>query len=186
MSEWITVVEMSEKTNIRQETLKRYMSMYKHLLRIKKEHGTDQLHEDCFDVLTKIRELYKQGKTNEEVDKLLTSSGTPMIVDVVSESGEIVSADMSKVVSDIKTALAEQKQASSKQKELNKILLNLLKTHSEKPDAPQKYIEDSVKRRDEQLMKSLRASQKAKKLSLSVQASEKEEKKDSWFKRIFK
>ncbi|OKL35991.1 MerR family transcriptional regulator [Domibacillus mangrovi] len=186
MSEWITVVEMSKKTNIPQETVKRYMSMHEHLLRMKKEHGTYQLHEDCFDVLTKIRELYKQGKMNEEVDKLLTSSGTPMMVDVASEADEIVSADMSKVVADIKVALEEQKQASSKQKELNKILLNLLKTHSEKLDAPQKYIEDSVKRRDEQLMESLRISQKAKKLSLSVQASEKEEKKESWFKRIFK
>ncbi|MGG3450296.1 DUF3967 domain-containing protein [Domibacillus aminovorans] len=186
MSEWITVVEMSEKTNIRQETLKRYMSMHKHLLRMKKEHGTYQLHEDCYDVLTKIRELYKQGKTNKDVDKLLTSSGIPMTIDVVSESGEIVSADMSEVVSNIKAALEEQKQASAKQKDFNEILLNLLETQSEKFDARRKYIKDSVNRRDEQLMASLRASQEAKKSLLSTQTSEKEEKKKSWFKRIFK
>ena len=110
--------------------------MHKHLLIMKKEHGIHQLHEDCFDALTKILELYKYGKTNEDVDKLLPSSGSPMTVEVVGESGEIVNDDISEVDSDIKAALGEKKQASAKQKDFNEILLNLLETQSEKFDTP--------------------------------------------------
>lgn len=182
---WFTVAEMSKKTNIPHEILDGYMLMHKHLLKIKKENGTPQLHEDCVNMLTKINELYKEGKTNKEVDKLLTLPVISMPVDVVSESGEIVSADMGEIVSDIKMALREQKQTSAKQKVFNDILLNLLETQSKKFDAQKKYIEDNVKRRDEQLMESLRVSQEAKKLSLSARASEKEKKKEPWFKRIF-
>ncbi|NEW00681.1 hypothetical protein GYH73_002360 [Bacillus megaterium] len=51
----------------------------------------------------RIRELYGNGKNAEEVDKILTSQGVPVTVEVVSETGEQESAELSEVVMDIKS-----------------------------------------------------------------------------------
>ncbi|WP_338789717.1 DUF3967 domain-containing protein (plasmid) [Priestia megaterium] len=180
MSEWFTVPQTSEKTGIPQQTLRRYIASHAHLLRIKKEHKAYQLHKDCLDVLARIRELYGNGKNAEEVDKILTAQGVPVTVEVVSETGEQESADLSEVVMDIKKALDEQK-------EFNKQLLEKFKEQEELLVSQQKYIDEKLKQRDEQLMLSMREMQETKLLaSITKENANTEEKKESWFTKLFK
>ncbi|PFK03453.1 hypothetical protein COI96_00040 [Priestia megaterium] len=180
MSEWFTVPQTSEKTGIPQQTLRRYIASHAHLLRIKKEHKAYQLHKECLDVLARIRELYGKGKNSEEVDKILASEGVPITVEVVSETGEQESTDLSEVMMDIKQALDEQK-------EFNKQLLDKFKEQEELLVAQQKYIDEKLKQRDEQLMLSMREIQEAKLLASPTKEDiTTEEKKDSWFIRLFK
>ena len=81
---------------------------------------------------------------------------------------------------DIKKALDEQK-------EFNKQLLEKFKEQEELLVSQQKYIDEKLKQRDEQLMLSMREMQETKLLaSISKEGAITEEKKESWFTKLFK
>lgn len=169
MSEWYTVADMSKKTNIPQQTLRRYMQQHKHLLRIKKEHRSYQLHQECVEILKKIREAYKSGKTQDEIDRLITNSGIPMTIDVIDESsGEQVSVSATEALDEIKEKLEEQKQ-------FNETLLELFKAQAKKMDEQQQYFQEVIRNKDEMLMESLRETKEVQQLLLATHEEKQEE-----------
>lgn len=169
MSEWYTVADMSKKTNIPQQTLRRYMQQHKHLLRIRKEHRSYQLHQECAEILKKIREAYKSGKTQDEIDKLITNSGIPMTIDVVDESsGEQISVSATEALEEIKAQLEEQKQ-------FNETLIELFKAQAKRMDEQQKYFQEAITKKDEMLMESLRETKEVQQLLLDMQEVKEEE-----------
>lgn len=104
----------------------------------------------------------------------------PITVDVVSETAEQESVNPSEVVINIKKALDEQK-------EFNKKLLQTFEDHEQLLAAQQKYIDQKLKHRDEQLMLSMREMQEAKLLASPMKKDTNvQAKKQSWFTGLFK
>lgn len=197
MEEWITAMEASERTGIPTPSIRRYMSIHKRFLRIKRQHKSYYLHTDCIKVFNKVRDLYQKGKTQQEVDDILAYEGMPSVINMVDEEGMRDTVEVGEIVAEIKASLDEQKV-------FNEELLKMVKLQSQKLDEQEKllkeqrvYIETSLKSRDEQLMLSLRELQQSKMLAASAQEENKKEdaihtisnnevKKEPWFKRFFK
>lgn len=90
---WLTVSEVSERTDIPPETVRRYLTRHSLHLQSKKGHKSYQIAESCIPVLIQIRTLYAEGKQADEVETALARSGRPTIVSV-NEYGESVNVNV--------------------------------------------------------------------------------------------
>lgn len=173
-NEWMTVSEMSEKINIPAESLRRYIRSHNVHLKVKKVSKKYYLHDDCVTVIQQIRTLYNEGKTVEEVEETLSASGIPMTLTVKTDDDERMTVHVADELKEIKSRL-------DKQEEFNKALLQKL-------DEQQKYIEESIERRDRQLMIALKESQEERKQQFELEQAMIEAaatKKKGFWRRLF-
>lgn len=84
---WLTVSEVSERTEIPPETVRRYLTRHSLHLQSKKGHKSYQIAESSIPVFMQIRTLYAEGKQADEVETALAKSGRPTIISV-NEHGE--------------------------------------------------------------------------------------------------
>lgn len=149
-NEWITVSEMSEKINIPTESLRRYIRSHNVHLKVKKVSKKYYLHDDCVTVIQRIRALYNEGKTVEEVEETLSKVGIPMTLTVEDNNDDrMVTVHIADELKAIRSQLTDQN-------EFNKMLIEELRNQKE-------YIEQSIERRDRQLMEVLKESQEVRK-----------------------
>lgn len=145
--EWLSVSEVSEKVNIPVETIRRYIRSHNVHLKVKKLHKKYYLHDEALTVVEQIRGLYAEGKNVEEVEEILSLKGVPMTLTVKNEDDERVTVHVADELKAIRQQLKEQNQFNIK-------LLEELKNQRD-------YIENSIEKRDRQLMELLKESQQA-------------------------
>lgn len=175
VSEWYSVMDMAEKTGIPHQTLRRYMTSHSHLLKMKKQHKAYQIHEECIDTFNKMRELYSDGKTQEQVDSVLASTGITVTIDMPNENGEQVSVNVASVLVNIQDKMNEQENHI-------KELTESIRMQSKQIDQQQQYIKESLEMRDRLLMESLKESQETRK---QIAVAEEEKKKGGFWSRLF-
>ncbi|MES5943924.1 MULTISPECIES: MerR family transcriptional regulator [unclassified Bacillus cereus group] len=161
-NEWITVSEVSERSGIPVETIRRYIRTHGHHLKVRKLHKKYHLHDECMTVIDQIRNLYAQGKNVNEVDQALSNAGVPLTITVepnVHDSHEQHEHDER-----LENILIEMQKKLDQQQEFNRLLLDRL-------DHQQKYIEDRLENRDRMLMESIRQLQEEKQARLKVAAT---------------
>lgn len=200
-NEWLTVAEASEKTKIPVETIRRYIRNHGHHLKVKKLQKKYYLHEECMNVIEKIRELYMDGKEVTEVDERLAKAGVPLTITVTATEDDRddrhevhneshdgrTNEQLLKELLEMKEMFLQQQEfnkqqqeATRKQEEFNKQLVDRLAKQ-------EKYIAEKVEERDKILMDSMRQSLLEHKQALIEVSttSQQLEKKKSFWSRLF-
>lgn len=176
-NEWLTVSEVSEKINIPVETIRRYIRGHSVHLKVKKQGKKYFLHNDAMTVIKQIRAFYDRGMNADEVEENLSSSGIPMTITVKDDNDEAMTVHVADELKEIKRALKEQKQ-------FNQMLLQKLDQQNEHLQSQQDYIKQSLERRDQQLLESIRSVQEHKQAEIEA-AANLEESKKGFFARLF-
>lgn len=126
-NEWLTVSEISEKTKIPAETIRRYIREHGIHLKIKKSGKEYRIHDESVNVIEKIRVLKESGKNKEEVEETLAASGIPLTITIKNEHDERMTVHVNDELQEIKKALLEQRQFNEQQKQFNLQLLQEIK-----------------------------------------------------------
>jgi DNA-binding transcriptional MerR regulator len=161
MKEWVPVSEVEEETGIPNGTIRRYIRQHGFYLQVRKKHKNYEIERESIEIIKEIRGLYSEGKKVEQIDDILSQRGRSMTV-TVEEDDKQVNVEVGKVLSELRSDMNDLK-------DFNRALLERL-------DKRDQYIEESIKKRDEQLMNVLREFQETKRLTAAT-----EEEKKSWW-----
>lgn len=153
--EWFTVSEIEKETNIPHQTIRRYIKAHGHHMILRKKHKSYFISGKSIKVILKIRNMYSEGKTSEQVDEYLANSGIPVIIDVKIED-EQVSINFPEVLLELKNNMSKVNEKLSEQEKFNQLLIEKLAEQNEHMEKQQKYIEEKLSKRDEALVHSLR------------------------------
>lgn len=164
MDNWYTIKETEEHTKIPHQTIRRYIDRHGYHLKLKRKHKSILLHETSIETLQKIRLWYSENNTADQVDELLVNDGVPMTIEYDEKDHENVSINFPKVLSSLEKTMSEQR-------EFNEHLLHHLskqdeymRKQDEKIQHQQQLIDDSLAKRDEQLIAVMREIQQTKQL----------------------
>ncbi|MFB8427028.1 MerR family transcriptional regulator [Priestia megaterium] len=182
MSKWYTINELEEKTSIPHQTIRRYIDRHSQHFNIKRKYKSYLLSEDAVEVIHQIRTLYGKGMNAEQVDEELNTSGLPIEYVINDEKSMIT---MGSAFENMQESLQALHEKHEKQEEFNRQLIDSLQKQ-------EKYIQNSIDRRDKQLTESIREQQDIKKMLLEIKESQKEiaaasqkENKKGWLQRLF-
>lgn len=175
MKEWLNINELSEQTLIPDTTVRRYIQKFPDFFTYKGGSRSRRYESSGIKVLKRIKNLYDQGYETDQVDEVLRQE-FPVIVDgdTVADNTEKAYTPTLATVEDV----AEIKDALKEQREFNKLLL-------EKLDNQERYIKESIEKRDQVLMETMRVMQEERK-AIQETASTKEEEKLSFWGKLFK
>lgn len=151
--EWFSNQEVSQIFNIPNESIRRYTGQFRTYIKVKKMGKKNIIHRDSLDVFKLIREGFEEGKVYDQVVDMIIKNGTPATYTVKHEEGS--SDQVNEQLNEMMKLLEKQQKMFEEQQQFNKVLVQELKQQRE-------YIENSIKRRDEQLMKSIRSNQDSK------------------------
>lgn len=182
---WYKITELADKLNIPHQTLRRYLTNHKHLIRIRKQHKAYNIHEESIPVIKNMRGLYEEGKTTEEVDRILTDSGVPVTIDIKNDEGKREKHEIGEILTKMNEKLEKQADRLGQQDEHIRSLTESIQKQNEILNNQSKYIEESLERRDRLLVESLRESMQSSLLLASAKEEENNnnlEKKSFWEK----
>lgn len=182
MSEWLTIADLADRTDIAESTVRRYLHRFSTFFDTKGGKRYKQYEVTAVRILVRVRELYDLGHESVEVRRIL-STEYAMIIDGVSSEIKDEDTQENSVTPALATVedVAEIKELLKQQQEFNKALLDKLNNQD-------LYIRESMNKRDALLVESLRTIQEEKRAMLETAASEdkRDEKKPSFFSRFFK
>lgn len=174
MKEWFTITELAEKTNIPDTTIRRYIQKFPDFFHFKGGSRSKRYEEISIKILVRIKNLFDGGFETDQVDATLRSE-FPMVVDGDKQEEKETKTPALATAEDI----AEIKEALKAQAEFNKRLV-------EKLDNQERYIKESIEKRDHLLVESIRQFQEEKKqLLIETAAAREEESQTPWYKKIF-
>lgn len=160
MEEWLSISQLSNKTEIPESTVRRYTNKFDKFFRYEKRSRGKKYHPESLEVLNRIATLYNDELQADEIEERLARD-FPFAVAVESER------EKSTPIKSIERQFQEFKE---QQEQFNKELLeNLLKQ--------QEYINNSIKKRDQELLKVLEEAQQTRK---EIAAAKQEDKKKWW------
>lgn len=175
MKEWYTIAELAEKTSIPDTTIRRYIAKFNGFFVFKGGSRSRRYEETAIKILIRIKNLFDSGYETDQVDATLRNEFA-MVVDDGDKNEKESATPALATAEDI----VEIKEALKQQQEFNKFLV-------EKLDHQEKFIKESIERRDAQLMESIRTMQEERRLMIetaSAVAAEQQEKK-GFFSRLF-
>lgn len=169
---WITASEIAKQANIPESTTRRYLNNFESFFKYQDRSRGRRYHPDAVVVVTRIQSLYSAGAESEEIVENLEKE-FPITVNSHDPSTDIpppvapyaTAEDLAKVIEGLE-------QQRKQQEEFNKALIDRL-------DERDRYIEESIRKRDENLMVVLREIQDSKK-QIAAAEEEKEIKKPWW------
>lgn len=167
MKEWYTITELAEKTNIPDTTIRRYIAKFNSFFVFSGGSRSRRYEETAIKVLIRIKNLFDSGYETDQVNHAL-SNEFPVVIDGEKEN-EVNTPAVLATSEDI----FEIKQALKQQTEFNKLLI-------EKLEHQERYIKESLKKRDLQLVESLKAIQEERKALIESAAAQ--EKKGLFFR----
>lgn len=170
---------MADLTGIPHQTLRRYVTNHSHHLIMKKKHKSYLISEDSIKVLERIRTLYGDGKSIEEVDNALASEGVPMSITVTDDEKQM-SINIGEALIHQQNTIKNINEKLDEQMKFNASLLEALQRQDEQMRKQQEYIEKRLEERDKNLMTVIREMQETKK-----QIAVAEEKGKSFWTRFF-
>lgn len=172
--EWLTVLAVQKQTGIPDATIRRYIRNHGHHLNIRKKGKSYSIANESIDTMEKIRALYEDGKSFEQVEESLIKSGTPMTVTVI-EDDESMNVNVGEALVSMDERIDEQ----------NKIIRSLVEQVQKQQDflqQQQEFITNTLEERDKQLIHVIRETQEAKK---QIAATKNKEEKKGWLQRLF-
>ncbi|MGM9923898.1 MAG: hypothetical protein ACI35R_06615 [Bacillus sp. (in: firmicutes)] len=69
---WLSVSEIEKITNVPNRTIRRYIERHNEHLQLRKNGNSYVIHERCVTVIVKIRDLYREGKTQAAINTMLS------------------------------------------------------------------------------------------------------------------
>lgn len=171
MREWLNIQELAHQTNIPDTTIRRYISKFSTFFIYKGGARSRRYEDTAVKVLIRIKQLYDDGHESEEVDNTLRNEFSVVIDGDNEESFEKASTPALATADD----MAEIKEALKQQQEFNKLLI-------EKLADQERYIKETLEKRDHLFLESIKTIQEEKAL---LEAASTEEKKPSFFNRLF-
>ena len=108
--QWFSVTELSEKLDIPDATIRRYIRQHGHHLQLRKRHKSYLIAAESLEVLIQIREAYAAGKGVDDVEDVLAASGAPTIITVTDTkgNGERVTVDLLEALFTLQKTVNEQ------------------------------------------------------------------------------
>jgi len=178
MKEWMNINELAERTLIPDTTVRRYISKFSTYFFSKGGARSKRYEDSGVKVLIRIKQLYDDGFESDEVDRVLKKEFA-VVVDGDNEQ-EQTAKPVTPTLATVED-IAKIMDALKQQQDFNKLLIDKLANQD-------KYIRESMEKRDNLLLESLRAIQDEKLAIAETTASNegKDEKKPSFFSRIFK
>jgi hypothetical protein len=182
--QWLTVTEIEQKHGVPAPTTRRYLQRHGHKLNIKKRGKSYLIDEESIEVIIKIRDLYSEGKSEQEIDGILSNMGVPTTITIEEDGKEIevptdkILMDMHNELQDVKRFNRELLDRSDRQEEFNRQLLERL-------DQQQMHIDKKLDERDERLMIALRKSMETQKMIAATQEQEPKKENKGFFSRFF-
>lgn len=173
VTEWLNIQELADQTNIPDTTIRRYISKFGAFFIFKGGARSRRYEDTAVKVLIRIKQLYDNGHESEEVDNTLRKEFAVIIDGDKEEPFEKTITPALATADD----MAEIKEALKQQQEFNKLLI-------EKLVDQERYIKESLEKRDHLFLESIKAIQEEKR-TLLEKTSPAEEKKPSFFKRFF-
>lgn len=182
MRNYLTIAEISEQVGIPNSTCRRYLTSFETFFIVKGGSRLKKYEQQAVDVLKRIKQLYEDGQDTNEIHSVLVNE-FPLVINgdeqqegTNKQQTAVSTLATSEDITEIKTALEQQRQFSEQQQEFNKMLLQKLNEQNE-------YIKESLERRDQQLLESIRQLQEQKQQAqLEVATSQH---KRGFFSRLF-
>ncbi len=170
MINYLTISEICKGTNISNSSCRRYLSEFDEFFSVKGGSRVKKYEEQAVNVIRRIKHLYDEGKDKDEIYNVLINE-FPLVVndDEQRNIDSVPGLATSEDIAMIKESLEEQKK-------FNADLLKRL-------DRQQEYIDQSMKKRDQELILTMQESLEAKKQIAT--AAEKEPEKQGFFSRLF-
>lgn len=165
MEKYYTILQLEPMTDIPHPTIRRYIERHGHHLKMKKKHKTVLVAEESVKTLIKIRMLYADRLTIEDVDNALATQGIPVTIQVETDDEKQIKMDLSAVM----TMLSKQ------QEEFHKEQMEMMESNKAeimmKQEQDKKEILNEIKRiekeRDEKFVKGLKEVLESKKEAAS-------------------
>jgi len=184
MKEWLSIKEMAEKTKIPDPSIRRYIEKFSSFFTHKGGARSKRYEDTGLKVLLRIKQLYDEGYETDGIDGILRKEFAVIIDD--DSVGENVEKAVTPTLAtaedmaEIKKALEEQREFNKQQQVFNQALI-------EKLNAQENYIKESLVKRDQQLLESMKQSMKEQQAVAEMAATvEREQKvKSSFWSRLF-
>lgn len=103
--DWTTVREVSERLDVPERTLRRWIELHGPFIGAKKEGRRILIPMESVDALREIRDLYADGMTAQEVTERLRSDGLPMTIDMA-DGGPPVAVNVAEALQELSKAVA--------------------------------------------------------------------------------
>lgn len=90
MTEWLSIEDLAQETGIPDRTIRRYLRQFSQHLPVKRNNRSYVLHTSGIALLTRIRDLYANGNTEEDILKQLGEAATLALTQVAEQPLEQV------------------------------------------------------------------------------------------------
>lgn len=165
---WYSIKEMSEKTGIPHQTLRRYLDAHSYYLKTRKEHKSVYISSDCVEMIETIRNLYGQGKKAQEVDETIRTMGATVTITIEDENEQKL-VPVNEVILHLTQEIQQQKAATEQLvlalQQQAATTSHLLEKQQEQLEQQQKYIDERMESRDQKLMQMMNEMMEQKKKS---------------------
>lgn len=149
---WHSIKSLEKELQIPDTTLRRYIRQHGHHLNIKKNGKSYLVANESIPLLKKIRSLYVEGKSIENIETVLTNEGHPITITIDNHT-ESTALTLNESIEDIRNTL------NSQMNEQKQIIQSLIQTIHEQ----QHYIEAKLEERDKHLIEALKENEEMKK-----------------------
>lgn len=141
----MTIAEIADKLGIAENTIRRYCRLFHGFLTSKQFGRATKYDTEVLEILANISTLYQEGKSTQEIQDRLKNAYT-LTVDVETDKTQL--GDVA-AINEIREAMAKMAEHIERQDSFNQALVKELQEQ-------RKFIEQSVRDRDEKLMTTLK------------------------------
>jgi len=187
MERYYTIAQLEAETGIPHQTIRRYIDKHGHHLKTNKKHKSVLVAEESLKTLEKIRLLYADRLSAEEVDNALSEQGIPVTIAIPTDDEKMVKMDLGAVMSLLTEQQERHHLEQLERMESNKAEI-MLKAEKDKAEIMRKQEEDRAEilremkrveakrdeksmKRDEKLMEVVRSIQEVKQLQIETAAT---------------
>lgn len=162
---YLTIAEIASLADIPNSTCRRYLTAFESFFMVKGGSRLKKYDMSAVDVLKRIKQLYDEGQDTNEIYNVLAND-FPLVTNVEEQQENqqeqvMPSTSLSVVTSD---ELEGIQKALEEQRVFNLALIEELKEQRQLIEKKDRYIEQSLERRDKELVESLRSSMNNKEL----------------------
>lgn len=176
MTNYLTISDLCRETDVSNSSCRRYLTEFSDFFSVKGGSRVKKYEEQAVNVIKRIKLLYDEGNDKDEIYSVLVNESPTVVNDEEKQTNKEESSRLatSEDIDEIKESLEEQKR-------FNAELLKRLDQQAE-------YINQSITKRDQELMNVMNEISENKKQLASSEEQETEsepEQKKGFFSRLF-
>lgn len=173
VEEWWTITELAKRLELHENTARRYAKLFDGFIKSRQYGRTIKYHPEAMPILATVSQLYKDGLGTQEIQQRIQSIYAQHVEVDSDDQRTTPSAAVAdpEALNEFRETMVQMSEHMKRQEQFNQELIKRLEERD-------RYIEQSIRVRDERLMETLREFQESRKLMAAA-----EEKKKSWWKR---